>query len=132
MDKAHEIELMLVWGGNLLRQIEAGPQIPLDALKRYVIIANEALELLKEHEEATIKKGNGRPPGTGMGDFVAALIAVGESEENAVRMVAEQRRKPADKVLKALQRHRAKQSSKNRSIAFLSISPLIARFLSRT
>jgi hypothetical protein len=116
MAEALGVDLLLAWGHHWQVLLESGqgsgfhiPDLPF--LKEYVIKANEGLALLKQREEAVIKKSGGRPKGTGMGDAAAALITRGVREEDAVRMIAKHHGKQVDKVREALRRHRrAKQS----------------------
>ena len=111
MPEAFEVELMLAWGRDWQRYLDAGPgsgfQIQALVLKQYVTMANEALELLKQREEDALNRSGGRPKGTGMGDYTAALIARGVREEDAVRMIAERQGKPVDRVRDALRRYRS-------------------------
>jgi hypothetical protein len=111
MDKPLDIEVLLAWGRDWQRHLEAGPgrgfQIPIPVLKQYLERANDGLALLKEREA---HEQGGRPRGTGMGGKAASLIACGVPEDDAVRMVAEHHGKPADKVRDALRRYRAGQS----------------------
>ena len=73
MPEAFEVELMLAWGRDWQRYLDAGPgsgfQIQALVLKQYVTMANEALELLKQREEDALNRSGGRPKGTGMGDL---------------------------------------------------------------
>jgi hypothetical protein len=114
MDKVVDVEMLLAWGRDWQRYLEAGPgsgfHIPVPVLKQYVTKANEGLALLQQRDAGTIKRGGGRPKGTGMGGQAAALIASGVREEDAVRMIAAHQQKPVDKVRDALRRHRAGQS----------------------
>jgi hypothetical protein len=116
MTEALGLDLLLAWGRDWQRYLEAGPGSgfhisDLSFLKEYVTKANEGLALLKQREEGVIRRSGGRPKGTGMGDAAAALITRGVHEEDAVRMIAEHRGKQVDKVREALRRHRrAKQS----------------------
>jgi hypothetical protein len=113
MDKPLDVEVLLAWGRDWQRHLEAGPgrdlQIPIPVLLQYVTKANEGLALLKQREA---RGRGGRPRGTSMGEHAAQLIAHGVSENNAVRMVAEHHRKPTHKARDALRRHRAEQSKK--------------------
>ena len=99
MPEAFEVELMLAWGRDWQRYLDAGPgsgfQIQALVLKQYVTMANEALELLKQREEDALNRSGGRPKGTGMGDYTAAL------------MIAERQGKPVDRVRDALRRYRS-------------------------
>jgi hypothetical protein len=108
------VDLLLAWGRDWQCYLEAGPgsgyHIPTSVLKEYVAKANEGLALLLQREAGTIKRGGGRPKGTGMGGQAAALIASGVREEDAMRMIAARQQKPVDKVRDALRRHRAAQS----------------------
>ena len=114
MAEALDVEILLAWGRDWQRYLEAGPgsgfHIPIPVLTQYVAKANEGLVLLQQRDARTIKRRGGRPKGTGMGDAAAALIALGVHEEDAVRIIAENQGKPADKVRDALRRHRAGQS----------------------
>ena len=109
-DKPLAVEVLLAWGCDWQRHLEAeaGPgrgfEIPIPVLVQYVTKANEGLTLLKEREA---RGRGGRPRGT-MGEHAAELIAYGVPEDDAVRMVAEYKGKPIDKVRDALRRHRAK------------------------
>jgi hypothetical protein len=110
MAEALDVNVLLAWGRDWQRYLEAGPgsgfHIPIPVLKQYVAKANEGLALLKQRQARAI----GRPRGTGMGGQAAALIASGVREEDAVRIIAEHHGKPADKVRDALRRHRGGQS----------------------
>jgi hypothetical protein len=114
MDKPLNIEVLLAWGRDWQRHLEAGPgcgfHMSALVLLQYVTTANEGLELLKRREARVIKRSGGRPRGTGMGGQAAALIASGVREEDAVRMITAHHGKPADKVRDALRRYRAGQS----------------------
>jgi hypothetical protein len=116
MAEAFDVDVLLTWGRDWQRYLEAGPgsgfDIPIPVLTQYLAKANEGLALLKERNARAIKRRGGRPPGTGMGGHAAALIASGVREEDAVRMIAERHRKPAGKVRDALRRHRLGQSKK--------------------
>jgi len=109
-----DVDVLLAWGSDFQRQLEAGPandfHIDIPVFKQYLAKANEALALLKQRDARAIKRRGGRPKGTGMGDAAAALIASGVPEEDAVRIIADNRRKSADKVRDALRRHRTGQS----------------------
>jgi hypothetical protein len=114
MDKPLDVEVLLAWGRDWQRHLEAGPgcgfHMSALVLLQYVTTANEGLELLKQREARVIKRSGGRPRGTGMGGQAAALIASGVREEDAMRMIAARQQKPVDKVRDALRRHRAAQS----------------------
>jgi hypothetical protein len=110
MDKPLDVEVLLVWGRDWQRHLEAEAapgrsfHVPTAVLKQYLERANEGLALLKQHEE---RGRGGRPRGTGMGAKAASLITCGVREDDAVRMVADHHKKPIDKVRDALRRHRA-------------------------
>jgi hypothetical protein len=114
MAEALDLDLLLAWGRDWQRYLEAGPgsgfHIPVPVLKQYVTKANAGLALLQQRDARAIKRGGGRPKGTGMGDSAAALIARGMDEEGAVRIIARHHGKTVDKVRDALRRHRAGQS----------------------
>jgi hypothetical protein len=101
------VDALLAWGRDYQRQLEeaqSGPfHVPKEVLKQYLAKANEGLELLK-HGHA--RGAGGRPKGTGMGDAVAALIAAGAREEDAVRAIATAERKSPAVVRAALRRYR--------------------------
>jgi hypothetical protein len=78
MDKPLDVEVLLVWGRDWQRHLEAEAapgrsfHVPTAVLKQYLERANEGLALLKQHEE---RGRGGRPRGTGMGAKAASLIA---------------------------------------------------------
>lgn len=114
MDEPLSTDLLLAWGLDWQQYLDAGPgtgfHIPASVLKQYVAKANEGLALLKQRDARAIRRRGGRPRGTGMGDVVAALIASGAREEDAVHMIAKHQGKTVDKVRNALRRHRARQA----------------------
>jgi hypothetical protein len=107
------VAALLAWGRDYQRQLEGvqsgALHVPMEVLKQYIAKANEGLALLKERDARAIKRGGGRPKGTGMGDAVAALIASGAREDDAVRAIATEERKSPANVREALRRYR-KQS----------------------
>jgi hypothetical protein len=113
MDEPLSTDLLLAWGLDWQQYLDAGPgtgfHIPASVLKQYVAKANEGLALLKQRDARAIKRGGGRPRGTGMGGKAAALIATGVREEDAVRIIAQHQGKTTDKVRDALRLHRARQ-----------------------
>jgi hypothetical protein len=111
VDKPLDNDVLLAWGRDWQRHLdgEAEPgrsyHIAAEVLKQYVTKANEGLALLKEREA---RKQGGRPRGSGIGAKVAALIACGVAEDDAVRMIAEAHHKPPEKVRETLRKHRAR------------------------
>lgn len=106
-----EVDVLLAWGREWQRQLEAGPgsgfQIVIPVLLQYLTAANEGLAQLRQRQ--TRRRG-GRPPGTGMGGQAAALIASGVPEDDAVGIIAKHHIKPIDNVRDALRRYPAKPS----------------------
>src|SRR5262245_44081138 len=111
MDEAFDVDVLLAWGRDWQRYLEAGPgedlQISIPVRPQYGTLANEALT--RQRPAPAVKRRGGRPKGTGMGDAVAALIASDVLEEDAVRIIAAHHGKPADKVRDALRRHRSRK-----------------------
>jgi hypothetical protein len=116
MAEALDIDALLAWGRHWQHLLEVGQgsgfHISVPVLKQYVAKANEGLALLKQRDARAIKRGGGRPRGTGMGGKAAAFIASDVPEEDAVRMIAELHGKSVDKVREALRVYRAGQSEK--------------------
>jgi hypothetical protein len=111
MDEPLSVDLLLAWGLDWQRHLErpgqGGFHLPLPVLTQYVAEANKALALLLVKPQKAAR--GGRPPGTGAGAQVDALIAKGVREDDAVRSIAKQREIPVEKVCAALQRHRRKK-----------------------
>jgi hypothetical protein len=109
MGEPLDVDVLLAWGRDWQRQLEAGPgsgfQIVIPMLLQYLTAANEGLAQLGQRKK---RKQGGRPAGTGMGGQVAALITNGVPEDDAVRIIAEHHLKPPANVLDALRRYRAK------------------------
>jgi hypothetical protein len=111
MAKPLDTEALLAWGREFERQFKATGSLQIDrvVMRAYLHRANEALALLEQRERHTRKHAGGRPPGSGMGALVAALVGNGVDEEAAVSMIAQKREVAPDRVRIALRRHRAKR-----------------------
>src|SRR5262245_61514024 len=100
MADALDVDLLLAWGRDWERSLETEPvsgfHISVPVLKQYLAKANEGLALLKQRDARAIKRGGGRPRGTGMGGKAAALMASDVREEDAVRIIAKHQGKTAD------------------------------------
>jgi hypothetical protein len=113
-DAKFPTDMLLAWGREWQRHLEAGPghgdfQLHWPLLTQYVARANEALAQMIQRPS---RRQKGRPRGSGLAGQVIALVATGTPEEQAVRLVATIRKTTVEKVVRAYRRA-AKDRTKN-------------------